>query len=129
MREFAGFAESGVFCDAKISIIPNGMFGFSAAALRRINFSTGRGMRVRTLPSMGRSHPLQGRPKDSFHWRTSGDCGAVAECLGTRQEWGQPSDPGYIACRRRSCPLTLGNRMKILIMSRAHSRQVSCGAN
>ena len=54
MCSFAGFADSGVFCDAKISITPNGAFGFSTGALRRIIFSMGRGMRVRTLPSRRR---------------------------------------------------------------------------
>ena len=54
MCGFEGFAEVGVFCDASFSIIPNGAFGFSAGSLRRINFSMGRGMRVRTLPSRRR---------------------------------------------------------------------------
>ena len=54
MCSFAGSADSGVFCDAKISITPNGAFGFSAGALRRINFSMGSGMRVRNLPGWRR---------------------------------------------------------------------------
>ena len=54
MFAFAGFADSGVFCDASFSITPNGAFGFSAGAFSRINFSMGSGMRVRTLPSRRR---------------------------------------------------------------------------